>query len=189
MKKSNWMKIEDDFLEQKEFDELQTLMKVNWTQWEVEGQTTFPWFYLDGIDYKDEPGNVDKFQFCHTFYDNATPRSNFIETLNPILNKIKPFSIWRIKANLLTRTPNIVENTFHVDIGDLENTPEKLKQWTTSIFYMNTNNGYTKFEDGTKVESVANRMVTFPANMKHRGTSCTDEKGRVVINFNYFSSK
>jgi len=51
---------------------------------------------------------------------------------------------------------------------------------------MNTNNGYTKFEDGTKIESVANRMVFFSSNMKHTGTSCTDEKIRVVINFNYF---
>ena len=63
---------------------------------------------------------------------------------------------------------------------------EQLKQWTTSIFYVNSNNGYTVFEDGTKVESVANRFVSFPANMKHKGTSCTDEKIRVVINFNYF---
>ena len=61
-----------------------------------------------------------------------------------------------------------------------------LKQSTTSIFYMNTNNGYTKFEDGTKIESVANRLVSFPSNMKHKGTSCTDEKTRVVINFNHF---
>ena len=64
---------------------------------------------------------------------------------------------------------------------------EKQKQWTTSILYVNTNNGYTKFEDGTIVESVANRLVSFPSNMKHTGTSCTDEKTRVVINFNYFS--
>ena len=69
----------------------------------------------------------------------------------------------------------------------MEKLEEKLKQWTTSIFYMNTNNGYTIFENGTKVESVANRMITFPANIKHTGTSCTDEKTRVVINFNYFS--
>ena len=100
------------------------------------------------------------------------------------MEKIKAVSLWRIKANLLTRTPNIVENSFHVDMTKLPE--EKLKQWTTAIFYVNTNNGYTEFEDGTKVESVANRMVTFPANLKHRGTSCTDEKTRVVINFNYF---
>ena len=97
---------------------------------------------------------------------------------------IQPVSLWRIKANLLTRTPNIVKNAFHVDMSYASE--EKLKQWTTSIFYVNTNNGYTKFEDGTKVECVANRMVTFPANMKHGGTSCTDKRIRVVINFNYF---
>ena len=64
---------------------------------------------------------------------------------------------------------------------------EKQKQWKTSIFYVNTNNGYTLFEDGTKVESVANRMLTFPTNMKHTGTSCTDSQTRIVINFNYYT--
>ena len=63
---------------------------------------------------------------------------------------------------------------------------EKQKQWTTSIFYVNTNDGYTLFEDGTKVESVANRMLSFPANMRHTGTTCTDQQIRIVINFNYF---
>ena len=74
------------------------------------------------------------------------------------------------------------------DFTDFGNNQEKLKQWITSIFYINTNNGYTKFEDGTIVESVANRMLSFPANMKHCGTSCTDERRRIVINFNYFEN-
>ena len=42
---------------------------------------------------------------------------------------------------------------------------KKLKQLTTSIFYVNTNNGYTKFEDGSIVESVANRMLIFDSNL------------------------
>ena len=120
------------------------------------------------------------------FYMNNTSYSPFLKELEPILELIKTMSIFKIKANLLTRTSNIVENSFHVDMADLKEFPEKLKQWTTSIFYVNTNNGYTKFENGTKIESVANRMVTFPAHIKHTGTSCTDEKIRVVINFNYF---
>ena len=56
----------------------------------------------------------------------------------------------------------------------------------TAIFYVNTNNGYTEFEDGTKVESVANRFVSFAGDLLHRGVSQTDTKERVVINFNYF---
>ena len=165
------MKIEDNFLKQEDFDKIQQLM---------EEPSAFPWFYTDGIVSKDD---VDKFQFVHVFYANFVPKSSFMKELNSIMNIIQPFSIFKIKAKLLTITPEIVESGFHIDFRMAE---EKLKQWTTSIFYVNTNNGYTKFEDGTKVESVANRMVTFPANMKHCGTSCTNERNRIVINFNYF---
>jgi len=168
------MKIINNFLDQKEFDKLQNIMMGE----------TLPWFFNDGITDLNEKGKI--FQFVHAFY--VYERSfifvdhNYISILDYLLNKINPTMLCRIKANLLTKTSNTVENTFHVDIGVLEN----LKQLTTSIFYVNTNNGYTKFEDGTIVESVANRMVIFPADMEHTGTSCTDEKTRVVINFNYF---
>ena len=50
---------------------------------------------------------------------------------------------------------------------------------------MNDNNGYTLFEDGTKVESKENRVVIFDSQMRHAGIPCTDEKRRVVINFNF----
>ena len=56
--------------------------------------------------------------------------------------------------------------------------------YITSILYLNTNDGYTEFEDGTKIESIENRWVSFPEDTKHRGTSCTNERVRVVINFN-----
>ena len=173
------MKIEDNFLVQEKFDELQALiMNRKYTG----NKPPLSWTYNEGIDYEKEDKN--RFQFTHMFYFNGISTSPYMEKLAPILKIITPISLWRIKANLLTRTPEIVENAFHTDITQSE---EKLKQFTTSIFYINTNNGYTKFEDGTKVESVANRLVTFPANMKHKGTSCTDEKRRIVINFNYFS--
>ena len=165
--------IEDNFLKQEEFEKIQKLMGE---------PSPFPWFYADRIVFEDD---VDKFQFIHAFYDNHMPMSPFSNELDSIINIIQPFSIVKIRAKLLTRTPEIVESTFHVDIPLLE---ENLKQWTTSIFYINTNNGYTKFEDGTIVESVANRMLSFPANMKHCGTSCTDERRRIVINFNYFEN-
>ena len=177
------MKIEDNFLDQNTFDGLQTLMIGK-----GEVKEKFAWYYSDGIDFKYEssdPLDYFNYMFVHVFYFRAFACSPLFGNMEPLLVKISPMSLWRIKANLLTRTPNIIKNTFHVDILDLPE--EKLKQWTTSIFYINTNNGYTEFEDGTKVESIANRMVFFPSNVKHRGTSCTDEKTRVVINFNYFS--
>ena len=153
------MKILDNFLDQEKFDELRTIMMGS----------NIDWHYSDGIDFgvKDSAGKItwpnevdrDKFQFAHMFYVNFAPNSPFCAHLGPITEIIDPISLWRIKANLLTKTPNIIENAFHVDMTGVSE--EKVKQLTTSIFYVNTNNGYTEFEDGTKVESVANRMVIF----------------------------
>ena len=170
------MEIIDNFLDQKDFDVLQNVIMSD----------KMSWFYLDKptIETEKEEG---RFQFIHPFFTlYAKENSPFLEILTPIIEILDPVSLFRIKANLLTKTHNIIENLFHIDMQS-NLTGEKLKQWTTSIFYVNTNNGYTKFEDDTKVKSVANRMVIFPANTKHAGTSCTDQKRRIVINFNYFS--
>ena len=170
------MKIEDNFLEQTTFNELQSLIMAG----------DFAWYYNPLIVHEREIVDEKQkdFQFIHTYYWYNSPQSSHYSNLLPIIDKLGLYSLAKIKSNLLTRTSNIVKHTFHIDIEDMSK--EKQKQWTTSIFYINTNNGYTEFEDGTKVESVANRLVSFPANLKHRGTSCTDEKTRVVINFNYF---
>ena len=127
------MKIEDDFLEQTAFDELQTLIKSN----------DFAWSYSDGIDYGKE---LNKFQFIHIFHTGFAPNSPFYEKLTPIFKKIQALSFIRIKANLRTRTSKIEPSEFHIDM-QLVISEEKLKQWWTSIFYLNTNNGYTEFED------------------------------------------
>ena len=138
------------------------------------------WFYMDRIDYADD---VDKFQFIHSFYAKGNWASAYGNIFGSLFQKLKPKEIYRIKANLLPRTPEIKVNRFHTDIQENNG----VIPYTTSIFYLNTNNGYTEFEDGTIVESVANRWISFPEDTKHRGTSCTDEKIRVVINFNYLT--
>ena len=53
--------------------------------------------------------------------------------------------------------------------------------------YLDNSNGYTKFKNGKKIKSEENKYVEFDSSLKHTGTSCTDKKRRVVINFNYES--
>ena len=48
-----------------------------------------------------------------------------------------------------------------------------------------SNNGYTYFEDGQKVQSQENRAVIFSGDLLHAGTSCTDTDLRVVLNIDY----
>ena len=74
------MKIEDDFVNQHEFNKIQKLIMEH----------TLPWLYNDKIDYEDD---VNKFQFTHVFYDNQKPVSPFSSGLAPILNIINPVSI------------------------------------------------------------------------------------------------
>ena len=124
-----------------------------------------------------------RFQFCHLLYSNYLVHSQYFEMVRPIINREEMVSIARIRANLLTRTEdiNVQDKCFHQDFS-----PESSKIMITGIYYVNNNNGYTLFEDETKVESVANRYLRFSGDLRHTGTSCSDEDRRVLINFNYY---
>jgi YHS domain-containing protein len=163
------MKVYDNFLSYNEFKKIQDdLYSLN-----------FPWYYSEGVVAKDD--NYD--QFFHFFYSHHMPRSEYIETIDPIVFRLKAVGLIRIKANLLTRTPTIIEHGMHIDIEN--NKKQSSYDGKTAIYYVNTNNGYTKFEDGTVVNSVENRCVVFDSSLRHTGTTCTDQKTRVVINFCY----
>jgi len=46
---------------------------------------------------------------------------------------------------------------------------------------------YQKKIDGWEIiKSEKNRLVIFPANVKHTGTTCTDKDERIVLNINYY---
>lgn len=137
----------------------------------------FPWYYSKFINNLDEKQEKNNFIFFHGFYSNYCPRSEKISLLDKLIYTISPRSLSRIKANLTTKTEKIIKFGLHKD---------NHYNCTTAIYYVNTCNGYTLFEDGTKIESVENRFLCFDSNILHLGTTCTDENVRIIINFNYF---
>jgi hypothetical protein len=106
-------------------------------------------------------------------------KSTLIEKLQLKRNQ----SILRIKINATPRTSSIEETELHYDI--ISDRDQSVRPHNVAIIYLNSNDGYTLFEDGTKVESVENRCVIFPGSLKHAGTSCTDTQLRMVLNINY----
>lgn len=173
------IEIIDNFLEKSDLENLQSMFI----------DQNFPWSYNKEIVYEGEP--VDDYTtqyFSHTFYDPVlqAPISNYYQHITPILSKLDPFSIFSVRANLMTRTLTHEEMELHIDLNSFHHDLEKIKNWRTSIFYVNSNDGYTFFEDGSKVKCVENRMLIFSSDTKHSGASCTNEKARIVINFNYF---
>ena len=153
------VEILDNFLPENIFKQMQGIILSN----------EFPWYYSD---YVVEP-NDGLYQLCHLFvYDGYRPHFPLIE---PCVKKLGATKLARIKANLNPRTTSHVCGGFHID---------DLTVPLTSIFYVNTNNGWTKFEDGCKVECIENRMVIFDSNIEHSGFTCIDDR-KVIINFNY----
>lgn len=143
------------------------------------------WFFHRHISHIEEreEDNLRQFQFTHMLYDinkgSVSPFSADIMAL--FKERLKCYAMMRVKANLIPHTPEIEKHDFHTDfVGSI------LDNMYTGVYYVNTCDGYTEFEDGNTVQSIANKMVIFPAHVKHRGTSCTDDKSRVVINFNWF---
>jgi len=164
------MKIIDDFLSDEEFLIMQQYFLSD----------NFTWKLNDCI--ANQKQGVDQYQFTHLFYDVSKPSlTNWSPFLQPILTKLNAKYIYRIKANLRPRTTQGVLSDYHVDMS--------LNQ-QTAIFYLNTNNGYTKFKenDYDDVPSVANRLLTFYGALQHCGSSCTDQNYRVVLNINYIPS-
>tara|TARA_R100001015_G_C4630878_1_gene192911 strand:+ start:2721 stop:3221 length:501 start_codon:yes stop_codon:yes gene_type:complete len=164
------MKVYKNFIDRVRFDDLAAVISSQ----------QFTWYYnyiVEKESLSSDMTSNQNFQFTHTFYNFQRIQSDYFDLLTPIFEKIKPLALLRIKANMITHTHKIFEHGMHVDFTD--------PKVTTGIFYINTNNGYTKFENGKKIKSIENQFVEFDSQLKHTGTSCTDSAKRLVINFNY----
>ena len=159
------MEVIDNFLEPYYFDQIYTRLM----------EEEIPWYYND---YKVSDDGL--YQFIHGFYhfNRGGVVSDDFDIFEHILYKLRIKELYRIKANLTPRTKSHDHSAWHVDFPSLP-------VGKTAIFYMNTNNGWTKFKKGGRVKSVANRIVIFDSDLEHAGVTCTDEKRRVVVNFNY----
>lgn len=139
----------------------------------------FDWHFSNKIVSEDDPPTTG--YFIHNFYSDFKPRSQYVKEIAPILRVLKPQSIIRIKANLYTKgsEKDPIAHGFHKDFTFTHQ---------AAIFYVNTNNGFTILEDGTKIESIANRLLLFDGSRDHSSTDCTDAQCRINIGFNFFNS-
>jgi len=167
--------IQDNFLTMTEFTTLRDIVTAD----------TFPWFFTKTTVRDDKEDSTGL--FSRTVYYENIPRGELFYSMFPILDRMGVEIIFRIKLNLQPRLPEPYFSTFHTDTDHWE--ASRAAQWTTSIFYMNTCNGYTELENGQKIESVENRLVSFPSNIEHRGVTQTDEQTRILINFNYLKGQ
>ena len=177
---SDRIQVVDNFLPQPLFDQIQA---------EV-GSANFPWFYNSSNIYGSNSRFIDAdadvpYQFTHTLYheDSGGPNSSAFEMFDPVFNLLGVKELHRAKLNLGPQTSNHVRGGFHYDVMVSDDSFDIMfADWYIGLLYFNSNNGYTEFDDGETVTSVANRLVRFPASRLHTGVSQTDTQVRVVLN-------
>ena len=159
-------KIIDEFLLSEEHLALKNIME----------SARFPWYYHNGKTDINVGEKLFDYQLVHLFYFDNKVNSDEFHILDPIIKKLNPLSLVRIKANLNPITNKLVVSNHHTD---------QSFKCKAAIYYLNDNNGYTMIGD-KKVESKANRMVLFNADEEHYGTNSTNCNNRMLININYF---
>lgn len=160
------MKIIDNALGKEEFGQIRKLL----TSWD------FPWYYQYLINGNQKKEDLNCY-FTHRIYETGRHYSTFYGHIKPLIDFLKPKALIRVKCNIYPRTGTIETHAPHSDY------PYKHKG---AILYINTCNGYTLLHDGTKVESIENRLLLFNSQKPHSSTSTTNAKARININVNYF---
>ena len=133
------------------------------------------WYYLDFTAEKNDRSN---FHFYHMIYENDQVESQryFNTILMPILGRLNFNYLHRAKLNLYTKQDKQIKTGYHTD--------ENIEH-TVALISLNTNNGYTEFENKKKIKSTENTLVIFPGNLKHRSVNQTDTNTRINININF----
>ena len=157
-------RITDNFLTQSEHSRVKELLE----------SYNFPWFLQKSVTGVST--DFLNYHFGHNFYLENNVSSDYFNVIEPIVNNLKCNSLVRIKGNLYPTREKIHEACLHTD---------QPFACQVAIYFVNSNNGYTMI-DNKKIESVANRIVCFSSNSPHLGTTCTDQKNRLTLNFNYF---
>ena len=181
----------DNFLPEETFKKLKALIY----------KEDFPWYYhptvvgyegeiKSGDDYDSgrfhslnskEEDNFWNVYATHLFYNNDMPFSKLCTPVYslfvPKFAEMKLFkSLVRIKANLYPYNDTLKEHAQHMDY------PYSHK---AAIFSLNTCDGFTRLADGTKIDSVENRILLFDASKPHNSTNTTTSHGRYNLNFNF----
>lgn len=164
----------DNFLPQESFDGLSKFLLPAMSVEEEVHQEACLWKLSRVVDNPNTKSN--NLQLVHDF--TVLPTIERIE--KAFCGPLNIVTLLRAKANITFNSPHLLEHGMHVDVEGIDHVPVK-----TGILYLNTCDGYTLFENGRIIRSVANRYVEFDCSIRHTGTTTTDQPYRAVINLNY----
>ena len=160
----------DNFLSEKEFKRLTDIYP------------RLPLKFNGYVASLDNPLNEEwNWYATHTFYKDGVKRSEYFQEIYdmfiPHFKKIGIDSdLLRMKLNCYPRTEVMREHKQHNDYDNLNQ---------GAIFSLNTCDGFTRLPDGSKADSIENRIFFFDASRYHNSSTTTTAPARYNINFNF----
>ena len=163
------MKIEDNFLEQKDFDELQTLMMGD----------DFVWYYGDGIDYGKELNKFQKKIVIEEGYIHPTVLVNMWANITPpgCSNRMHnhPHSQW--SGVYYVKTPK--------DCGNLVMEDPREGYAMTAPKQISADKLPRRLLRNVAYIPVAGRLIMFPGFLSHYVDVNKSKENRITISFNF----
>jgi len=170
----------DDFLSQEEHQHIyQRLMHgAEGTMNFDDLQNAVPMYYSRSVADDDDINGSG--YFYNILYRQPYPVGDYFDIIcAPLLSKIDFKALLRVKVNWFPRTSEVRQNGMHQDY------PYPVDNLLYSV---NTCDGYTTLNCGTKIESVANRALIFRGDLPHCSSSTSNKPLRCNININFLFS-
>ena len=178
MNKQLDIRVKDDFLDERDFTILKEIFFHSNTTWKPQ------WSIADPLEVSSSV-NYDDWYLAHMVYlDYEIQSSAFYDIKEKLISRIAALEgnnfcqVQRIKANFYPHTQEVKEHVPHKDAANG-------RRLRGALFAFNTCDGYTGFADGTKIESIENRLILFDALEEHYSTSTSNAQARLNININY----
>ena len=187
----------DNFLPAEDFELIQNLFLPKYEDegleisLEADGNRTtinteqhhIPWIYSTVISSEAATPNQGKdrtmFFMSHNIYvDDYGILSPFYPYFKPALERLGVKALRRIRCNLFPNTAQgVYVHEYHTDSDFSHN---------AALLSINTCDGFTTLEDGTKIDSVANRVLIFDGMTRHASSTTSNEAARINVNILYF---
>jgi hypothetical protein len=137
--------------------------------------------YVTYKDNEDEEEQIWNWYGTHIFYEKGVVNSSYFNSVRdifiPRFTKMGIFNhLIRIKSNFYPHTESIKEHIPHQDYK---------YSHIAALYSLNTCDGFTRMEDGSKIDSVGNRLLLFNGSKIHNSSTTTNSSIRFNINFNF----
>ena len=163
------MQVIDNFLDEEYFQYLYD---------KITDQMNFGWQFQTQVATHDqaEELSLHHYYFVHSLYYDYKIESEHYEDFHHLFRELKVQFLHRARCLLFVNQGVQHIHDRHIDTPCTSN---------TALIYMNTNDGFTEFEDGERVDSVKNRLLVFDGSVLHSSSTPTNTKDRMLLSVTY----